>query len=435
MKIKLKPFQEIYICCKKRFPAFVGGWGTGKSLAGILRGMDLSEKYPGNLGVIYRHEYRDLEDSTIRDFEQYTGLKATGKPKEVKLKNGSQILFRHLEDLDSIQNLNLGWFWIEQAEELDTEEIWHKLKSGRLRRKIGGEEIFTSGFITANTKGSNWIKKLWKDSPGKDYMLVEATTWENEDNLPKDFIEDKRQLEKVQPAIYRRFVLNSWADEDIADFIIQMVWIEQSVLNTPVYTADRVLITCDPARYGDDETVIYILKNTMILDQQILHGKSTMEIAGRLGILEKEHQAGLVVIDEIGLGAGTVDRAKELCDCDVRGVNSASQENFTEEDKKKYLNLRAKMWWEVSKLFENEKVRIFRDADLINQLGSVKYSFRNGKIKVEDKDEIKKRLGRSPDRADALVQGLFYLDMCKYQNEYVYDNDGQFQYEHRHTGY
>jgi len=47
---------------------------------------------------------------------------------------------------------------------------------------------------------------------------------------------------------------------------------------------------------------------------------------------------------------------------------------------------------------------------LESQLCSLTYEFRNGKILIESKEDLKKRIGCSPDRADALVIGLWALD-------------------------
>ncbi|MBK7546268.1 MAG: hypothetical protein IPI56_11090 [Elusimicrobia bacterium] len=56
--------------------------------------------------------------------------------------NKSEILFRHLEEIHGVvQNMNLGWFWIEQAEELETDETFNVLR-GRLRRTLNEERDF-----------------------------------------------------------------------------------------------------------------------------------------------------------------------------------------------------------------------------------------------------------------------------------------------------
>lgn len=204
LNIKLTEFQDRYLFSSKRFPAFVGGWGTGKSMTAILRCLRLAQETPKNLGLICRKEYTDLRDSTIKDFERYTGMKVNQQNKEVELPNGSIIMFRHADELATLQNINLGFFFIEQAEELDSAEQWFMLH-GRLRRQANER----SGFVTANCNGHNWVWELWKDKAHtEEYELVEATTYDNAKNLPEDFI---KSLESLPELMKRKYVLNDWS--------------------------------------------------------------------------------------------------------------------------------------------------------------------------------------------------------------------------------
>lgn len=60
--------------------------------------------------------------------------------------------------------------------------------------------------------------------------------------------------------------------------------------------------------------------------------------------------------------------------------------------------------------FDKGRVKLNDDYVLNGQLSSVKFKYTgNGKIQVEGKDDIKKRIGRSPDRGDAFVMGLYAL--------------------------
>ncbi|MDQ0923327.1 phage terminase large subunit [Pseudarthrobacter sp. W1I19] len=68
-----------------------------------------------------------------------------------------------------------------------------------------------------------------------------------------------------------------------------------------------------------------------------------------------------------------------------------------------FANLRAEMWWSVSRLFINGDIAIPDDEELKVELSAVEWYLKNGKIHVEDKKELRKRIGRSPDRGDALV--------------------------------
>ena len=221
-KFLLKPFQFDYVYSQDRYPAFISAWGTGKSLCLILRAMLYAEQIPNNLIYILRREWVDLKDSTIKDFESYTGL-TVGSDRNVKFHNGSVIMFRHIEELNkagkNLQNINLGAFFIEQVEELPTDREFFILQ-GRLRRKVAPSDYFKklglsdhTGSVVGNVAGDNWVKKLWKDAPTAQYELIEAITYDNADVLPKDFIDNLESLKTKKPEIYKRFVMNDWTAE------------------------------------------------------------------------------------------------------------------------------------------------------------------------------------------------------------------------------
>ena len=133
MQIELTPSQFDFLYSKARHPAFVGGWNTGKTLCAISRAIIYSKGIANNLGIIFRKTARSLHDSTLRDFETYTSLKVDSD-RNLIYPNKSIIMFRHLDEIDSInqQNINLGWFYIEQGDELDSNREFFML-FGRLR--------------------------------------------------------------------------------------------------------------------------------------------------------------------------------------------------------------------------------------------------------------------------------------------------------------
>jgi hypothetical protein len=104
-----------------------------------------------------------------------------------------------------------------------------------------------------------------------------------------------------------------------------------------------------------------------------------------------------------------VDRLAELRE-PVLAINTG-QSADNEEAQARYINLRTQIVWEAAELFSNEEVCITEDQSLVNQLGSYTYEMKsNGKIKIGSKDEIKEKLGgASPDRADALLIGLYAI--------------------------
>ena len=416
MKIILKQFQEDYLFTHAPYPAFVAAWGTGKTMTALDRGIALSEQYPGNAGLIGRREFTDLHDSTMADYKTYTGREVNGK--DDVLPNGSRILFRHAKELTNnlLKNLNLGWFFLEQAEEFDSEAQFFLLR-GRLRRKGVG---LHTGFITANVKGHNWIWKLWKQNKNKDgtfkdpkYPLYEANTFDNKENLPADYLENLEDLRLKAPSIYNQYVLNSWEEAVGGRWFITALDFENALRTRIAPAETKILVTCDPS-LGDNKTVIYGMKNTRIIAELVLEAgvRDTMKIAGEIGVLAKKIGATLIVIDTIGIGQGIADRLVEL-GYKVYYLNSAAKAS----DSKRFINVRAEMWWNAMQKFTDSKIDLLDDGKidmdtLKKQLTCVQYDVvdSSGKIQVEDKDDIKAKLnGESPDHADAYVMGLHAL--------------------------
>ena len=156
----------------------------------------------------------------------------------------------------------------------------------------------------------------------------------------------------------------------------------------------------DVARYGDDASVLCIRQGRHL---QALHSwkkLSLMELAGRvLDLLNSaDEPPEEILVDSIGLGAGVLDRLREL-DISARGVNVSESPAMAD----RYANLRAELW-DLTKSWFNEEVQIPNDDSLIADLTAPRYSFNSsGKMIVESKAETKKRLGRSTDFADSLV--------------------------------
>jgi hypothetical protein len=405
MEIQLKGFQDKFIFSKARFPALVAAVGTGKTLCGIMRMMNLMEESKDNLGIIVRREFTDLRDSTIKDFERYTGLKV-GSDKEVRLPNSSLIMFRHGDEINVLKNINAGAILIEQAEEFETDETFTFLRD-RLRRQEAKQR---SLFIIANTNGHNWIYKLWKGQADPAFDLTEATTFDNADVLPEDYIADLKKMELTHPEHYRRYVMNSWDDVDTVDVIIRPEWIRKSYekdvfIRFPV----RKIISIDVARYGNDKTVFYAIEHAgdvyRIIEKQERSKENTMETVGWAIKFGEKLGINAYAVDEIGVGAGVVDRLDELKK-EVVPINSSEQAGNPD----KFYNRRAEIYANAAEIFQEGRIETLEnDEDGKEQLGWARYKSikSNGKLQVEAKEDIKKRYLRSPDNADAIVNAIW----------------------------
>lgn len=109
-------------------------------------------------------------------------------------------------------------------------------------------------------------------------------------------------------------------------------------------------------------------------------------------------EAENIAIDDIGIGRGVVDRLKEK-DIDVNGVSVGSKATNTDL----FMNLKAELYWKTKKWLEKDESRLEESVNW-TQLLWIKYKTNSERqIKIESKDDLKKRTSKSPDFAEALM--------------------------------
>jgi len=163
-----------------------------------------------------------------------------------------------------------------------------------------------------------------------------------------------------------------------------------------------VRIGADIARFGDDRTVITIVKGRKTLPQIVIRGMDTQEIAKQVYDLALLHRAEAENIDVIGVGAGVVDALNGMGLPGVSGINVGEQA----WDSERFANRKAELWFSLRQRLLDGEISLPDDRDLERELMvSYKYNI-VGKIIIEAKEVVKKVLGRSPDKADSLVLAL-----------------------------
>lgn len=165
-------------------------------------------------------------------------------------------------------------------------------------------------------------------------------------------------------------------------------------------------IGVDVARYGNDRSAIVARKGRNTLDGKILTKSSTTTVANAVRAFHKKH-GGLIFVDTIGLGAGVYDQLHDD-KYPVFEVNVAqsSPPRLPGEEVDCAL-LRDWLWVAGARHLEHERpsfvgLQANIAQQLVGELANTRYTIdRLGRLKVESKDEMKRRLGFSPDIADA----------------------------------
>lgn len=188
---------------------------------------------------------------------------------------------------------------------------------------------------------------------------------------------------------------------------------EESEKNIPA----RIDIGVDVARFGNDSTVIAQKIDKLIPDLLIRHGQDTMRTVGDIvktyKDLMEEYPAYddyvYVKIDDTGVGGGVSDRLKEVKQEEglekmlIVPVNFAKKAPKT-KTARYYDDIVTWMWSNVRDLLEVGEIKLPDDSILIGEFSTRKYFFQsNGKQRLENKDDLKKRGLTSPDRADAVA--------------------------------
>lgn len=415
--------QAIAHRAKSRYKLFGGAMGGGKTRWLCEEAKDLSMSYPGNRGVMCRYHLQDFKNSTLKTllecFPPEIIYSHNLAEHTITLINGSEIIYMGMseeENVSKLKSMEIGWFAIDESSEVPKEVFL--LFQSRLRRRLPDYTFPPFYGLLSSNPADCWLKDMFVVSADKDYSFIPSLPKDNP-YLPKDY---ERRLRKSYPEDWiHRFLEGSWDDLASGDTIIPNGWIRAAV-NREITEEDKPIISADIARFGEDEIVIDYCMGNRLVEQDVSGKQSLMETVGRIIHKRKMMKARMLVIDDVGLGGGVTDRLREQGEY-VMSINGGA--SATDD---KYVNLKTQMWWYARELFEKGNVSIINDPLLIRQLGAAKHEYRSsGKIVIETKDMLKKRLGRSPDRADALVMALWGAQHVRDSAKDYGRNDFMFQ--------
>lgn len=204
-------------------------------------------------------------------------------------------------------------------------------------------------------------------------------------------------LEDTNP-FWQSKVLGQFPATQGTNSLIPLSWIRAAQQRT-LEPKGVISLGCDVGG-GGDSSCIALRTGPVVRIIREDRNPDTMQTCGNLLAAIRETGAAIARIDTVGIGRGLVDRARELGAPTV-GVNVGEKSNNPED----YLNLRAELYWAVRDLFEQGVIDIDeQDDDLAAELSSIRFERTSrGQIKIESKDDAKRRGVPSPNRADALV--------------------------------
>ncbi len=171
-------------------------------------------------------------------------------------------------------------------------------------------------------------------------------------------------------------------------------------------------IGIDPARFGDDETIVQpVADDIYAYDARALVGADgpTVAVATFAIIRELGWQDDTVTVrvDGIGIGAGVLDSLMLLSDESGLSLLVVDVNVSERADEPDYPNLRSQLWFAIGEWLD-ESGAIPDDKELEQELlAPRKFVDARGRLVAESKDEIRKKIKRSPNRADALALAIY----------------------------
>lgn len=261
-----------------------------------------------------------------------------------------------------------------------------------------GNPVSASGHFYDSFRNPGWntFHISCFDSPNFTGENIPTTI--KEKLVTRQWVAEKEKEWGIDSPLYQSRVLGEFPLSS-EDQLIALSWIEEAARRDAFGTEKRLGI--DVARFGDDRTVYTILEGNNVKSQIAENKKDLMHIVGKIIYIMEAEKIDTVAIDDAGLGGGVTDRLREQ-NITVNAINGGE----SAIEKEKFFNRRTELWWNLREWIKSEGV-IPNDLNLFADLTSPKFSYTSkGQIKLESKDEIRKRLGRSPDFGDSLAIAL-----------------------------
>lgn len=237
----------------------------------------------------------------------------------------------------------------------------------------------------------------------KDEWWTRRVSCLDSTRVSKEYVQDMKSRYGEESNAFRIRVLGEFPRSD-DDTIIPMELLESAKhRDTRAYEDAPIIWGLDVARFGSDSSVLCKRQSNVVHTLERWRNLDLMQLTGAVvaqyEACDHKNKPAEILVDSIGLGAGVVDRLRELR-LPARGINVSESPAMGGT----YLNLRAELWHKAKAWLEKRDCKIPNNEDLIGELATVRYTFTsNGKIKIESKDDIRRRGLKSPDMADAFV--------------------------------
>ena len=416
--------------------AYGGAIRGGKTYLIVNLAILFCKFWPGSKWAIVRKDLPSIKNTVADTYGKIAPLMGdflgplNRTSWRVKCKNGSELIFWPESastdpEYNRWRGLEVNGFLLEEANELrpGTHEKALERAGSWIVPGLSADAQPPPYIILTCNPNKSWVKTKFYDKwrnntlpEGFFYLPAKIT-----DNpyLSATYVNNLRMKDDRE---YEIFVNGSWEGADEPNQLIPFAHVEdafergQKWLDEGKTTGGQTL-GVDPARFGDDESVIAYTKANMLISIEGRQGDDTVATAKRVVpfIKEKGVKTDKIMVDTVGLGAGVEDHLAYLgFYIQPFKAGNTPIEDFRQEHIE-FNNLRSQQWWNLKLLLQEGAIAFHPDlrehTKLVEDLTAPTYTIQGDKkVVVETKKDIKKRTGRSTDYGDAVMQAFCKLD-------------------------
>lgn len=379
--------------------------------------------WAGNAVGIFRWELSAFKKTTygaMREWLLEPNPERAGNPNDlivqhnqvdhvVTFYNGSRLYYGGIKPsasvagdiLATIKSFEVNAFYFDEL--TDFPENVYRFASSRVPRvkctnvNTNKLEFPPPRIVSASNPALGWVKRTFIDQDLPNHQFIRATIRDNKANLSATYEDDLRQEWAGMDGNWiERFIEGDWGAAIDFECIFLAPWLERSIkINVP--PTDPVEFGLDVATFGGDRIVCMMRKGfraEIILDTSM---QDTVTTVDQVAMLADRYNPSTIKVDAIGEGRGVFDQLA------ARGYPVVAFIGGAKPFDDRFFNMRAEGYWELRTLLQKGLIQLPDNDKLLNELGTVKYLRRDKTIQVESKEALKKRLGHSPDYADAAV--------------------------------
>ncbi len=251
-------------------------------------------------------------------------------------------------------------------------------------------------------RGMNHGHELYRMALANPEWYCQILTVDDTQSISRTDIQAERDAGMSEDMIQQEFYCSFVASNE--NIVIPFAIIETALQREGNYRHAVRVAGLDVARFGNDRTALVVRQGGEIIHTETWGNTDVVQTSERVLARHRAKLFDVIAVDTIGIGAGVADILRS------KGLTVAMvQVSERPMDVERFGSTRDELWWRLREWFEEGACGFSRalmpaqTQAVLADIQDIRFKYTpSGKIQIESKDDMKKRLGFSPDLGDAL---------------------------------